>query len=109
MVAFGDKTVRQVLTPRPNIVAISQDATLEELRQLVITEQYSRIPAYDGDIDNITGFVHVRDMFELDEQEQAGPMSALALTVYPGASVSVCRDAGGYDRVVRVRLQPQSP
>jgi putative hemolysin len=69
-VAFGDKTVREVLTPRPRIVAMSQDATLEELRQLVITEQYSRIPAYDGDIDNITGFVHVRDLFELSEEER---------------------------------------
>jgi CBS domain containing-hemolysin-like protein len=70
VVAFGDKTVREVMTPRPNIVAILQNATLEELRQLVIHEQFSRIPAYDGDIDNITGFVHVRDMFEIDEEER---------------------------------------
>jgi putative hemolysin len=70
VVAFGDKTVREVMTPRPNIVAISQDASLEELRQLVIHEQFSRIPAYDTDIDNITGFVHVRDMFEVDEEER---------------------------------------
>jgi putative hemolysin len=72
VVAFGDKTVREVLTPRPRIVAISQDATLEELRDMAINEQYSRIPAYDGDIDSITGFVHVRDMFELDEDKRAG-------------------------------------
>ncbi len=71
VVAFGDKTVREVMTPRPRIVAISQDATLDELRELVINEQYSRIPVYDGDIDSITGFVHVRDMFELDEDERA--------------------------------------
>lgn len=71
VVAFGDKTVREVLTPRPRIVGIPQDATVEELRQLVITEQYSRIPAYDNDIDNITGFVHVRDVFELDDQQRA--------------------------------------
>lgn len=70
VVAFGDKTVREVMTPRPKIVAISQDASLEELRQLVIHEQFSRIPAYDTDIDNITGFVHVRDMFEVDEDER---------------------------------------
>ena len=44
VVAFGDKTVREVMTPRPLIVAIRQDATLEELRQLVIHEQFSRIP-----------------------------------------------------------------
>ena len=71
VVAFGDKTVREVLTPRPRIVAISQDATLDELRELAINEQYSRIPAFDGDIDSITGFVHVRDMFELDEETRA--------------------------------------
>ena len=48
VVAFGDKTVREVMTPRPRIVAIRQDATLEELRQLVIHEQFSRIPVYRG-------------------------------------------------------------
>jgi putative hemolysin len=70
VVEFGDKVVREVMTPRPNIVAISVDATLEELRQLVINEQYSRIPIFEGSIDQIIGFVHVRDMFELEEDER---------------------------------------
>jgi putative hemolysin len=70
VVEFGDKVVREVMTPRPNIVAISADATLEQLRQLVITEQYSRIPAYEQSIDLVVGFVHVRDMFELDPEER---------------------------------------
>jgi len=68
--AFGSKTVREVMTPRPGIVAISASKTLNDLRQLVINEQYSRVPVYDGDIDHIVGFVHVRDMFELDEAER---------------------------------------
>ncbi|HLX42705.1 MAG TPA: CBS domain-containing protein [Bryobacteraceae bacterium] len=71
VVAFGDKTVRELMTPRPRVVAIRQDATLEELRQLVINEQFSRIPVFDETIDQITGFVHARDMFELDEDERA--------------------------------------
>jgi len=71
VVAFGDKTVREVMTPRPRIVAIHQDATLEELRQLVIHEQFSRIPVYEKSIDEIEGFVHVRDMFELTDDERA--------------------------------------
>ncbi len=71
VVAFGDKTVREVMTPRPRIVAISCDATLEELRNLVINEQYSRIPVYEDSIDQITGFIHVRDMFEMDRDERA--------------------------------------
>jgi putative hemolysin len=72
VVEFGDKVVREVMTPRPNIVAIQADASLDELRRLVITEQYSRIPAYDQDIDQIAGFVHVRDMFELEEEQREG-------------------------------------
>lgn len=71
VVAFGDKTVREVLTPRNRVVAIAVDASLEELRRVAKAEQYSRIPVYEGDIDSIVGFVHVRDMYELDESERA--------------------------------------
>lgn len=70
VVEFGDKVVREVMTARPNIVAIQADATLEQLRQLVINEQYSRIPVFDENIDQIIGFVHVRDMFEIDEEDR---------------------------------------
>ncbi len=70
VVEFGDKVVREVMTPRPNIVAIAADLTLQQLRQLVINEQYSRIPVYEQNIDQIIGFVHVRDMFEVDEEER---------------------------------------
>lgn len=72
VVAFGDKKVREVMTPRPNIIAIEAGRTLEELRNIVINEQYSRIPVYEGTIDNLVGYVHVRDMFELDPEERAG-------------------------------------
>ncbi|HYP09229.1 MAG TPA: hemolysin family protein [Bryobacteraceae bacterium] len=70
VVAFGNKTVREVMTPRPGIVAVSAEATLADLRQLVIHEQYSRIPVYEETIDQIIGFIHVRDMFELDHTER---------------------------------------
>jgi putative hemolysin len=70
VVEFGDKVVREVMTPRPNIVAISADSSLEQLRHLVITEQYSRIPVYEQNIDQTVGFVHVRDMFELNESNR---------------------------------------
>jgi CBS domain containing-hemolysin-like protein len=70
VVAFGDKTVREVMTPRPNIIAIAADKPLDDLRQLVLHEQYSRIPVYEDNIDRIVGFVHVRDMFELDPEQR---------------------------------------
>ncbi len=71
VVAFGDKTVREVMTPRPRIVGIEAGRPLDDLRELVIHEQYSRIPVYEEEFDRIIGFVHVRDMFELDEDERA--------------------------------------
>ncbi len=78
VVAFGDKSVREVMTSRPAIVAIPVDKSLEDLRQLVIHEQFSRIPVYEGSVDNIIGFVHVRDMFELDEEDrQSKPLREL--------------------------------
>jgi len=72
VVAFGDKTVREVMTPRPRIVAIEAGRSLEDLRELVIHEQYSRVPVYEDTIDRIIGFVHVRDMFELDPSDRRG-------------------------------------
>ena len=71
VVEFGDKVVREVMTPRPRIIAIPADSTLEALRQLVIQQQYSRVPVFEKNIDQIIGFVHVRDMFELEEDERA--------------------------------------
>ena len=71
VVEFGDKTVKEVMTPRPRMVGIEKGATAHELRQLVINEQYSRIPVFDGSIDDVVGFIHVRDMFMQDEKHQS--------------------------------------
>jgi len=71
VVAFGNKTVREVMTARPNMVTADANASLEDLRKLVIHEQFSRIPVYEDNIDQIIGFVHVRDMFQLDFVERA--------------------------------------
>jgi len=70
VVEFGYKVVREVMTARPNIVAIGAKETLETLHQLVVVEQYSRIPVYETTIDDIIGFVHVRDMFEVPESDR---------------------------------------
>jgi CBS domain containing-hemolysin-like protein len=55
------------MVPRNEIVAVSQDDTLEELRNKFIEFGVSRIPVYSNSIDNITGYVHVFDMFRRPE------------------------------------------
>jgi putative hemolysin len=70
VVEFGDKVVREVMTARPNMVAMAADENLEALHQLVVMEQYSRIPVYQNSIDEVIGFIHVRDMFEVPESDR---------------------------------------
>ena len=70
VVAFGDKRVREVMTARPNIVGIDANQTLEELRKLAVSEKYSRFPVFEESIDNVVGFVHVRDLFEQGDEER---------------------------------------
>lgn len=66
VVELSRKTVREVMTPRPNVVAISKTATFEELRTLSIEKHYSRFPVYGESIDDIIGIIHVRDLVRLD-------------------------------------------
>ncbi len=70
VIAFGDKVVREVMTPRPNMVTTRADDTLAQLHELVVHEQFSRIPVCQSTIDEIIGFVHVRDMFEVAESDR---------------------------------------
>lgn len=69
IVEFADTLVREVMTPRPDIVAISGDATIEELRALFREQEYSRIPVYQENLDNILGIVFVKDLLLLPGTE----------------------------------------
>ncbi|MFO7694664.1 MAG: hemolysin family protein [Vicinamibacterales bacterium] len=69
VVDFGDTLVHEVMTPRPDIVAIRSDATLAELRAFFREQVYSRIPVYVDSLDNILGFVFVKDLMQLPESE----------------------------------------
>jgi putative hemolysin len=65
IVDFGDTLVREVMTPRPDIVAIRAEATLGELRTLLREQGYSRIPVFSDGLDNIVGIVFVKDLIQL--------------------------------------------
>ncbi len=71
VVEFGDKTVREVVTPRPRVVAIEAGRTVEELWRLLIDTEISRVPVFEEDIDNIVGLVHTRDTLDIDESRGA--------------------------------------
>lgn len=60
---FDDTLAKEVMTPRTAVFAIDINSPLEEIIHNIIEEQYSRIPVYDGDIDNIVGILYMKDLF----------------------------------------------
>jgi CBS domain containing-hemolysin-like protein len=62
---FGDTLVREVMTPRPDIVAISVTSNLDELKALIREEEYSRIPVFRETLDNIVGIVYIKDLLQV--------------------------------------------
>jgi putative hemolysin len=69
VIEFGDKRVRDVMTPRPDVVAIRAGATLDDLRDLVVETKYSRLPVYEKSLDDIVGIVMSRDILEVPDTE----------------------------------------
>ena len=69
IVEFGGTLVREVMTPRPDMVAIRGDVTLDELRELFREQEYSRVPVYHENLDNIVGVVFVKDLIRLTGAE----------------------------------------
>jgi CBS domain containing-hemolysin-like protein len=78
--AFGETTVKEVMTPRTEIVAVEKGASLTEIARLIKETGFSRIPVYDGDLDHIIGMVHI---FNLLKQGEEGELSYHSLTFVP--------------------------
>jgi CBS domain containing-hemolysin-like protein len=67
IVGFGEILAREVMTPRPDIVAIKADKTVAALRALFREQQYSRYPVFNENLDNIAGFVLAKDLLLVEE------------------------------------------
>jgi CBS domain containing-hemolysin-like protein len=84
IVDFGDTLVREVMTPRPDIVAIREIATIAELRALFREQEYSRFPVYKESLDNIAGFVFIKDLVLLgiaEDNRSIAPLVRPAVVV----------------------------
>jgi CBS domain containing-hemolysin-like protein len=67
-VEFGDKVVREVMTPRPEMIAIPGSATLEELLQLIDKHPVSRVPVYEVTLDQISGIAFAHDLLRVSDE-----------------------------------------
>lgn len=71
VVDFGDKIVREAMTPRPEIAALEINAPVEDLQKLFREKRLTRYPVYSGQLDHIEGVVSVRDLMGLPPEEQS--------------------------------------
>lgn len=74
---LADRPVREVMTPRVDIVAMSHPFTVDEVRELVATTGHSRYPVTSGDLDDLSGILYVKDLLALSHNTADSDMSEL--------------------------------
>jgi putative hemolysin len=79
VMAFSVRPVREVMTPRTDIVAIDEHAALEDIRLVFAQSGYSRIPVFRGTLDEIIGMLHAFDLFKLKPGDPL-PVRPVAVT-----------------------------
>ena len=68
IIEFGDTTAQKIMTHRTDVVALPADASFKEIVQLATDEHFSRIPVYEGTLDNIVGVIHIRALIQYIEK-----------------------------------------
>ncbi|MGA8151030.1 MAG: hemolysin family protein [Terriglobales bacterium] len=69
VVEFGEKTVREAMKPRPEIVAVPTNTTVEQFVELLRDKPFSRVPVFEGTIHNIKGIVYAQDVLQVPDTE----------------------------------------
>src|SRR5439155_8846593 len=64
VIEFRDRSVGEIMTPRPEIVALEITATLEEIKERLAESGHSRLPVYEGTLDHIVGILYARDLLK---------------------------------------------
>ena len=77
LVEFRETMVREVMTPRPDIVSIEARATIGDLHALAREQQYSRLPVYNDTLDNIVGMISIKDLILVNTADGSQPITPL--------------------------------
>ena len=62
IIEAGDKSVREVMIPRTDMVAVERSATLQDIARIFKQHRHTRLPVYKGDLDHIVGLIHAKDL-----------------------------------------------
>ena len=81
-IEFGDMEVEEILTPRVDIVSISDQASAKELDELISSNRFSRIPVWRGSIDTIIGMIHEKDFHEAELEDNDSWTHLISPVIY---------------------------
>ena len=76
IIEFGDTVAREVMVPRTDMVAMSDQHTVGEAIGIVIEHGYSRVPVYAEGIDDVVGVVHAKDLMRAEREDGPGSRAA---------------------------------
>jgi len=74
IIEFGDTVTREVMVPRPDMVTVAGSTPVRDVREIAMAAGYSRIPAYEQNIDDIVGIVFVKDLFRARDEASDRPV-----------------------------------
>jgi putative hemolysin len=78
---FADESVADVMRPRPDLVAVDIDEPVESIREKFLSTGYSRFPVYRGDLSDVVGVLHAKDLLSAEEGDPIEPLLREALFV----------------------------
>ncbi|HET6205523.1 MAG TPA: hemolysin family protein [Terracidiphilus sp.] len=102
-VEFGDKLVREVMTPRPRMFVVRNSTTLEDFLALLKEHNYSRVPVFKGTIDNITGIAFAHDLLQITDEAA----STRTVESIERAAVFVPETKRGYELLREMQREKQ--
>lgn len=91
VLAFSETSVSDVMVPRTDIIAVRQDISFEALRAMLTADVHTRLPVYSESLDDITGFIHIKDLAAIVAQEKPFDMDKIlrqALYIPPSMKTS---------------------
>jgi putative hemolysin len=102
-VEFGDMLVREVMTPRPAVFAVPASTTLERFLELLREHNFSRVPVYDGTLDNVTGLAFAHDLLQISDEDAR--TLTVASILHPAAFVPETKR--GYELLREMQSEKQ--
>lgn len=82
-VTFSETSVSEVMAPRPDLVALAASSPVSEVEQTMMATGHSRIPVFGEDLDDILGFIHIKDLLDLGEGDQSQPLGSRLIREVP--------------------------